>query len=109
MELEPGEVICSKCNGTGKYTSENEVNYKPQYVWHCDKCRGTGKLDWIENIVGKRPKYLSINWPHSVLELDGNSSSISNEYIKALSDQLARSIDEEILKSLYEGTWTNEK
>ncbi len=36
IELEPGEVICSKCGGEGP----------------CSKCHGRKKLDWIENVVG---------------------------------------------------------
>lgn len=36
IELEQGEVICSKCGGEGP----------------CSKCHGRKKLDWIENVVG---------------------------------------------------------
>ena len=38
------KVICSKCGGKGGVRGE----------WLCFKCLGGGKLDWIENVVGKR-------------------------------------------------------
>jgi len=36
---EIGKVICSKCGGEGG---------------ECSKCFGAGKLDWIENVVGRK-------------------------------------------------------
>jgi DnaJ-class molecular chaperone len=48
-KLEEGEIVCPKCNGTGR---KGEVT---AYGWYgCPKCRGNGYLDWVENIVGKR-------------------------------------------------------
>lgn len=48
MKLNPGDVICNKCNGEGIIKSCSIGN-----KMLCSKCYGTGKLDWIENIVGK--------------------------------------------------------
>ena len=45
------EMNCSECDGVG-YILEDE----------CPKCFGTGKLDWIENVVGKRGYPLSSFW-----------------------------------------------
>jgi len=55
MELEPGEVICNKCDGETfiRYTEERGNGFYPMKIV-CNKCNGTGKLDWIENIVGKK-------------------------------------------------------
>jgi DnaJ-class molecular chaperone len=68
LELKPGEVKCDKCKGTGiinnstyvvelpgvKYTSttssESLIGIK------CKKCKGEGKMDWIENVVGKKDR-----------------------------------------------------
>ncbi len=52
MKLEPGEMICPKCNGKSHYQSWGNVanHFKPP----CSKCLGTGKVDWIENITGKK-------------------------------------------------------
>ena len=54
--LKKGEVICSKCKGIGlvfKIKSNKGIIFKNE----CPKCQGTGKLDWIENVVGKKPMY----------------------------------------------------
>ncbi len=48
MKLEKGEVICSNCNGSG--------NHQDNSKFTCQTCCGSGKLDWLENIVGKRIK-----------------------------------------------------
>ncbi len=94
MKLKPGEVICPDCNGTGQ---SNEKDRSTITLIGCDKCLGAGKLDWVEVVVGKRPKYMTIEWP-SADELYG--PKINDEYVKNLSDQIAKQIDEEILKSL---------
>ena len=49
--LEEGEIICSECNGTG-------VNRHGTFEYVCSKCQGDGKLDWVENVVGKKVKYI---------------------------------------------------
>lgn len=49
MKLEEHEYICSKCDGGG-------------FIFHkvldcstiCGKCLGSGKVNWIENILGKK-------------------------------------------------------
>ena len=48
MKLKSDEIICSNCNGTGS-TNNSFV---------CNKCLGDGTLDWIENIVGKKSRYI---------------------------------------------------
>lgn len=54
-ELKEGEVICSPCKGTGVIiTTEKRGNGFYQVKTFCEKCNGDGKLDWIENITGKR-------------------------------------------------------
>ena len=45
MNLNEGEIICPKCDGTGN-TKGNEFRF-------CDKCFGEGKLDWVSNVMGK--------------------------------------------------------
>ena len=59
--MEPNEVTCLRCNGTG---------YAPRkkYIWiankgmqlktlspcsPCDKCGGTGKIDWVKQVTGE--------------------------------------------------------
>ena len=54
--LKEGEIICSKCEGVG-YTDKIKSNNAIIFKNKCSKCLGTGKLDWIENVVGKKPMY----------------------------------------------------
>ncbi len=114
MKLEPGEVTCDQCKGTGK-PNNNEIDYKQQYVtypWVCDKCNGSGKLDWIEAVVGKR-KTLSgnftIKWEHSELELEEKyRSEYDQKCVEEMSRNLAKKIDRQIIKDFSYGgseTW----
>lgn len=52
MKLNPGEVICDQCNGTG--SPDNNINDDIINSFHCEKCHGYGKLDWVEAVVGKK-------------------------------------------------------
>lgn len=49
-DLKFGEVICSKCNGECAL----DVPNNPDLLQQCPKCDGHGKLDWIQNVMGKR-------------------------------------------------------
>jgi len=82
LKLKLGEIECSGCNGTGKMNKSVRIirSSKP-YIsttstesltsFTCTKCHGTGKLDWIENVVGKRPNLKGSN----VIESDIEPSS----------------------------------
>jgi hypothetical protein len=54
IELKEGEVICSKCKGSGSWPATN-VEIESPYWSRCPKCQGDGKLDWIHAITGKPP------------------------------------------------------
>jgi hypothetical protein len=42
-----GIYSCNLCDGKGRVpVPQNDVT--------CPKCKGTGKLDWVENVVGKK-------------------------------------------------------
>jgi len=64
MDLKISEVICDKCEGSGiiKFTEERGNGFYPMKVT-CDKCKGDGKLDWIENITGKKEVDDNIEMP----------------------------------------------
>ena len=47
--INSGEVLCNVCQGSGK-----AIKLYIHGGTKCKKCKGEGKLDWIENIVGKR-------------------------------------------------------
>jgi hypothetical protein len=54
--LNPGEVICDECEG-GRFRYDLD-NYDIGKYNTCPKCHGIGKLDWVENVVGKKePTY----------------------------------------------------
>ncbi len=53
ITINEGEIRCSDCRGNGvisvKIGPGNRIRSSL-----CDKCQGEGKLDWVENIVGKK-------------------------------------------------------
>ncbi|MHA1816660.1 MAG: hypothetical protein ACTSX1_11680 [Candidatus Heimdallarchaeaceae archaeon] len=64
-DLQPGEVICNKCDGVGEILPK----HKHFGVEICPKCDGFGKLDWIENIMGKLSTFPLFADPDDVVEL----------------------------------------
>ena len=40
------KVVCDRCGGSGFIEKRM-----------CSKCHGDGKLDWIENVIGKKGRY----------------------------------------------------
>jgi hypothetical protein len=64
-DLKEGEVICNKCDGEGVI-----LHYIPEVMdYTCPKCQGCGKLDWIENVVGKRSFCVFFGNPDSPVDL----------------------------------------
>jgi len=83
VELKLGEVICDECDGNKSNLVDNF------YYFKCNKCHGTGKLDWIENIVGKRtsnPIMNGVTWlPPSALE--PKNAQVGQAYIDSNSNE----------------------
>ena len=48
LKLYKNEIICDKCNGKGVVNSLIGTGFL------CPKCLGIRKLDWIENVTGKK-------------------------------------------------------
>lgn len=75
IELKDDEVVCYKCNGSGRDLSNTPIQYHkksglPFYESHvCNICEGTGKLDWIENIFGKKVEDYS-EWTSMAINSD---------------------------------------
>jgi len=84
--LKEGEMICSKCEGMGEYSYNEDVA-----IW-CSKCQGTGKVDWLENIVGKKTEidYFDAKY----------HGSSHDDAVDAMAKQFAKDIDKEILESI---------
>jgi len=48
-------MICDQCEGTGKVpVSKHNGITVIESLKQCPKCVGHGKVDWVENVVGKR-------------------------------------------------------
>jgi len=93
MNLQEGELICDKCNGTGQSIEELTETSK-KWTW-CSKCYGSGKVDWIDNIMGRRPLTSS-----SGSSGRSGSSISSSSVMKEMSKHLADEIDKEILECI---------
>jgi hypothetical protein len=85
IQLNPGEIICPECNGSGNNIFEQSDLWNA--ISQCSKCLGSGKLDWIERIVGK---------PRNWIEID-----LSQEILRELSENLAAEIDRQILETVH--------
>ncbi len=77
MKLELGEIKCDKCKG------KKNINRGVYGIVPCSKCKGVGKLDWIENIVGKKEPNLimsGVTWlPPSAVK--PKNSIVGNAYV----------------------------
>lgn len=49
--LKEGEMICPKCKGI---PIKKRLVENGWFFVFCPGCHATGKVDWIENIVGKK-------------------------------------------------------
>ena len=109
MRLEPGEVICDKCKGTG-HPNNNEIDYKQKdftFLWVCNKCNGEGKLDWIEAVVGKK-KLFSV-WGQKTMQFSTaeqlySEEALESDYgkiiIEKVAQQIADGIDKDIIRTI---------
>ncbi len=57
-KIKESEVVCTECNGKGYMQFKKHKKSKFFTQVYCEECEGSGKLDWIENIVGKRQESL---------------------------------------------------
>lgn len=80
-KIEEWEFRCEKCKGKGTIILDTSNDYNPK----CPECQGTGKLDWIENIVGKRSE-----------DIQTLMNRLSEEMAKHFADK----IDKEIIESI---------
>jgi len=82
------KFVCKKCNGSGKINHEPDI-----YVSTiCGVCDGSGYVDWVEYITGRNRRNLE--------RMADDFKNFHDEYITKMTDNIAKSIDEEILKSL---------
>ncbi len=79
MKLKKGEVKCDKCKGKGKIPAKDHPRVyisTEGSLFECPKCFGTGKLDWVENIVGKRKDENISGKPRNVFRRRCNENKI---------------------------------
>lgn len=80
-KLKPSDVICPKCNGTGKGKSWHAGDF--EITPECNHCYGEGKLDWIERVTGKQRRIFDY------------------ERVTAqMAEELSKSIDQEIMDNI---------
>jgi RecJ-like exonuclease len=89
LHLEEWEMLCNKCNGSGDDPFSNT------FTTTCPKCRGAGKVDWLENILGKK-RILRGTFSYD----DTAYMKIPNEIMDEMGKRIAEDIDKEILESI---------
>lgn len=90
------KVVCSKCHGNGQ-------------IWPkgiCVKCFGEGRLDWVENVVGKRKFTIR---PGVYTEGGIVAKIIQDNMAEGLSRVIDHDIIEGIKKDLYEQKYIKER
>jgi len=98
VHLEEGELICDKCEGEGVIIYSNIDESYADLT--CDKCAGTGKVDWVENIVGKK----------LIPAMDSSSQiHIHNDTLDAMAKILRDEIDKDILETITKEAEQNNK
>jgi DnaJ-class molecular chaperone len=66
--------ICEKCNGTGQIFDRFTLKERM-----CYRCNGEGKLNWIDNIFGKKQER---HWREVLDEIIDNN--LMKEYLKRI-------------------------
>lgn len=56
LDVKKDEFVCDKCKGERKIRELRNItpNITSERFVFCPKCLGAGKLNWVENVVGKR-------------------------------------------------------
>lgn len=97
------EFVCKKCEGTGCYRAITTDVKDPRFL-NCPECQGEGKLDWVENIVGKKIKKRSLaaEWSlSSVTSLKSlHDRDLEKEIVDFLAEEITKRVDEDIMKAL---------
>ena len=83
VTLKPGETFCPECKGSGKAEPWDSAGYT--ITPECPKCLGDGKFDWVQRIMGKKPRMFG---------------HLESEIYDKLSKQIADEIDKEILGNI---------
>lgn len=117
---------CNTCKGTGEYYQSvghlKRIDRHEAVLYKCPKCNGDGHLDWIENILGKRPpKLLEASWDSSsYITIDSTAAQVAvlyprghgktaflkaqrqidKEIIQVMSNKIAMEIDKQIIEEL---------
>ena len=100
LKLGPGEYKCKLCKGKGKIPAEKNPECIIGIVGQlttCPECQGTGKLDWIENVIGKKKPVMFQFGTDSSASVSCQHE-IDSKIIEEIAGKLANTIDDEILK-----------
>jgi hypothetical protein len=115
IKLEPGDVICDRCNGHGvmTHTVQKKKNFFVEKTV-CDKCHGECKLDWIENVRGKEKKEsryhesgmkygakkIKLTWSYEIPELEPKWKKSSREIIESIDPKARKRLERKIAYNL---------
>jgi len=94
--LKEGEIVCDKCDGKGSL----DVDSKTLKI--CPKCLGDKKVDWIENIMGKKSEVFTIG-PSSFTteyssELYINEKPLDQHILDIMKEKISEEVEKQILK-----------
>ena len=56
ITLKDGERFCEKCKGRGKVPKMAKPQGTGTAMLVCNECLGDGKIDWVEEVLGKKRK-----------------------------------------------------
>ena len=94
MKLKDGEVVCHKCNGTGKL-KEWGMGGGFTVTPECHVCCGEGKLDWIERVIGKERYYSPIFGDPSTM-----AKEIADEIDKEIIDSVIKEAEKQTMEQM---------
>ncbi len=104
--IKDGEIECDNCEGRGQFFYPAKSITGSSHYSKCSKCKGTGKLDWVENIVGKKDvesilDYNTVTASSIKTYVDDKitfSEPMKEEIVNTVLEKVSELIDEKLLE-----------
>lgn len=96
IDLQEGEIICDVCKGN---FCTQRLHEDMIYRQVCYKCNGAGKVDWVDNVLGKKSQRASLksDWALSGASI-GAAVRENQKIIEKMSKKIAKKIDDELIE-----------